>query len=280
MYIIHNTKLRVGNSFKVIVNWQREKLIISILITLHKIYKMKDIVLLVLFMLGLVVLQYAQGQNVDDIIDKYIEAKGGKDKLNSIKSVYMEGSREMMGSEVAVKVTIVQGKLFRNDFEFGGTTGYTIVTPTEGWSFIPMRSQNIESISADRLKNMQGQLDIAGPLVDYIAKGNKAELQDKEIINGKEAHKIKITLSSGKEIFFFIDKETNLLIQSKQMSAAMGNNNPQEMITNYSDYKLIDGIMFPQTIANPGSGVTGGSTTFDTIVINKIIDESQYKPSK
>ncbi len=241
---------------------------------------MKDIVLLVLFMLGLVVLQYAQGQNVDDIIDKYIEAKGGKDKLNSIKSVYMEGSREMMGSEVAVKVTIVQGKLFRNDFEFGGTTGYTIVTPTEGWSFIPMRSQNIESISADRLKNMQGQLDIAGPLVDYIAKGNKAELQDKEIINGKEAHKIKITLSSGKEIFFFIDKETNLLIQSKQMSAAMGNNNPQEMITNYSDYKLIDGIMFPQTIANPGSGVTGGSTTFDTIVINKIIDESQYKPSK
>lgn len=47
----------------------------------------------------------------------------------------------MMGSEVAVKVTMVQGKLFRNDFEFGGTTGYTIVTPTEGWSFIPMRSQ-------------------------------------------------------------------------------------------------------------------------------------------
>ncbi len=95
-------------------------------------------------MLGLVILQYAQGQSVDDIINKYIEGRGGKDKLNAIKSVYMEGSREMMGSEVAVKVTTVQGKLYRNDFEFGGNNGYMIVTPTEGWSFIPMRSQIVE----------------------------------------------------------------------------------------------------------------------------------------
>jgi hypothetical protein len=241
---------------------------------------MKDIVLLVFFMLGLVFMQYAQGQTVDEIINKYIDAKGGKAKLDAVKSVYMEGSREMMGSEVTVKVTTVQGKLFRNDFEFGGTSGYTIVTPSQGWSFIPMRSQNVEIIPADRLKTMQAQLDIAGPLVDYIAKGNKAELQGKETINGKETHKIKMTLNSGKEVIFFIDTQTSLLLQSRQMSAAMGNNAPQEMITNYSDYKSIDGIMFPQTINNPGSGVTGGSTTFDTIIINKTIDESQFKPSK
>ena len=127
---------------------------------------------------------------------------------------------------------------------------------------------------------MQGQLDILGPLVDYAAKGNKAELQGKETIDGKEAYKINVTLSTGKEMTFYIDTKTNLLIQSRQKSAARGNNPPQEIITNYSDYKLFDGVMFPQTIANPGSGMMGGSTTFDTIVINKTIDESQYKPSK
>jgi len=242
--------------------------------------EVKNIVLLVVFILGIIFMQFTQAQSVDDIINKYIDAKGGKDKLSAIKSVYMEGSREMMGTEVMVKVTIVQGKLFRNDFEFGGATGFTIVTPTQGWSFIPMRSQNADPMAADRLKTMQSQLDIAGPLVDYIAKGNKAELQGKETIDGKEAHKIKMTLNTGKEVIFYIDTKTNLLIQSKMMSAAMGNNAPQEMITNYSDYKLFDGIMFPQTVANPGSGVTGGSTTFDTIILNKPIDESQYKPSK
>lgn len=241
---------------------------------------MKNIVLLVLFVLGIVFMQFVQAQSVDDIINKYVEARGGKDKLNAMQSVYMEGSRAMMGNEVLVKVSMVQGKLYRTDFEMGGTTGYTIVTPTEGWSFIPMQSPKVEPIPADRLKTMLGQLDIAGPLVDYAAKGNKAELQGKETVEGKEAYKIKMRLSTGKEITYYIDTKTNLLIQSKQMSAARGNNPPVEIITNYSDYKLFDGIMFPQTIANPGGGMMAGSTTFDTIVVNKTIEENQYKPAK
>lgn len=241
---------------------------------------MKNIVLLVVFVLGIVFMQFVQAQSVDDIINKYVEARGGKDKLSAMNSVYMEGSRQMMGNEVMVKVTMVQGKLYRNDFEVGGTTGYTIVTPTEGWSFIPMQSPKVEPIPADRLKTMQGQLDIAGPLVDYAAKGNKVELQGKETIDGKEAYKIKITLSSAKEVTYYIDTKTNLLIQTRQMAPARGNNAPQEIITNYSDYKLFDGIMFPQTISNPGAGPMGGSTTFDTIVVNKPVDESQYKPAK
>ncbi len=245
---------------------------------ISKFIKMKNIVLLVVFVLGIVFMQFVQAQSVDDIINKYVEARGGKEKLNAIKSLYMEGSREMMGSEVAVKVTMVQGKLFRNDFEFGGTSGFTIVTPTQGWSYIPMRSQSVDPVPADMLKTMQGQLDIAGPLIDYAAKGNKVELQGKETIDGKEAYKVQLTTADGKGSTYYFDTKTNLLIQTKQMRQGM-NGKETEVITNYSDYKSFDGIMFPQTVANPGSGPMGGSTTFDKIELNKIIDESQYKPS-
>lgn len=230
-------------------------------------------------MLGIVFMQFVQAQSVDDIINKYIEARGGKDKLMAITSLYMEGSRQMMGNEVTVKVTTVQGKLFRTDFEMGATTGYTIVTPTEGWSFIPMQSPKVESIPADRLKTMQGQLDISGPLINYAEKGNKAELQGKETLDGKDAYNIKLTGADGKETFFYIDAKTNLVIQTKQIRTGQ-NGKTVEIITNFSDYKLFDGVMFPQTIANPGGGVMSGSTTFDTIIINKAVDEHQYKPSK
>jgi hypothetical protein len=217
--------------------------------------------------------------NMIDIFSKNIEARGGKEKLKAIKSLYMEGSRQMMGNEVPVKVTIVQDKLYRNDFEFGGTTGYTIVTPERGWSYVPMRSQSVDPIAADALKTMQAQLDIAGPLVDYAGKGNKVELQGKETVDGKEVYKIKLTASDGKETYYYIDTKTNLLNQTKQIRT--GQNGKQiEIITNFSDYKSIDGIMFPQTIANPGSGMGGGSTTFDTIILNKAIPEDQYKPAK
>ncbi|MEP6615973.1 MAG: hypothetical protein ABJA57_05310 [Ginsengibacter sp.] len=247
---------------------------------------MKNIVLLVVFVLGIVFMQFAQAQSVDEIINKYIDARGGKDKLNAVKSVYMEGARQMMGNEVEVKVTMVQGKLYRNDFQFGGSPGYTIVTPKDGWSLIPMRSPTPEPIAENRLKEMQGQLDIAGPLADYALKGNKVELQGKETIEGKEAYKLHITLNNGKEVTYFIDTKTNLLVQTRQMAAGMGGRGTgtqgqeKEVITNFSDYQAVDGILFPHTISNPGSGPMGGSTTFDKIELNKMIDENQYKPAK
>ncbi len=238
---------------------------------------MKNIVLLVIFVLGIVLLQYVQAHSVDEIIRKYLDARGGHHKLNAIRSIYMEGSRRIMETKIPVKVTIVQNKLYRTDFEFKDISGYSIVTPTEGWAFIPTRSVNAEPIPGDKVSAMQLHLDITGPLFDYKAKGYKAELQGKEIIDGKEAYKIKLTLNSNIEILYYIDKESSLLIQSKQINA---NDITQEIITNYSDYKLFDGVLFPQTISNPGSDIMGGSTTFDTIVTNKTIDGSQYKPSK
>jgi hypothetical protein len=242
--------------------------------------EVKNIVLLVIFILGIVFVQFTQAQSVDDIISKYIDARGGKDKLNAIQSLYMEGSRHIMGNEIGVKVSAVQGKLYRTDFEYGANNGYTIITPTEGWNYFPMRSQKAEPIVGDILKNMQGQLDINGPLIGYSSKGHKAELQGKETIDGKEAHKIKLTLNTGREITYFIDTKTNLLIQSRQMAGTRGNTPPQEVITNYSDYKPFEGLLFPLTIANPGTAMTAGATTYNTIVVNKPIEESTYKPSK
>ena len=242
--------------------------------------EIKNIILLLIFILGLVFMQFIQAQSVDEIIDKYVEARGGRDKINSIKSLYMEGIRDMMGNGVAIKVIKVQGKLYRNEFEFRGTSGYTIVTPSAGWSFIPVRSQKPEPLSAERLKALQSELDIAGPLLDYAAKGNKAALIGKEEVDGRQAYKIKLTLNSGKEIIYFIDAKTDLVIQTKQMTVGMdagvnaNTGQEKELITNFSDYRPVDGILFPYKVSNPGSG----SISFSKIEFNKTIDGSQYKP--
>ncbi len=243
---------------------------------------MKNIYLFVVFILALVFfVQFANAQSVDDVINQYITARGGKDKLTSLKTLYLEGTRQMQGGEVQVKVTKVDGKLNRVDFEFGGNSGYTIVTPDKGWMYIPMRSDKAEEIPADRLKAQQDQLDIAGPLVNYTAKGYKATLAGKDTVNGKEAWKIILTDSSKKESTYMIDTKTNLLIQTKhEIDAGRRNNNgPTEVITDYSDYKDFDGVMFPQTITTEGTGMGAGSMTFDTIKVNQPVDEKMYKPS-
>ncbi len=233
-----------------------------------------------LFILALVFFQFATAQSVDDIISQYITARGGIDKLNSVQSIYFEGTRQMMGSEVLVKVTKVEGKLFRTDFEFGGNNGYTIVTPDKGWSYIPMRSDKPNEIPAPILKSMQSQLDIAGSLVNYKTKGYKADLKGKENINGNEAYNIQLTSADGKEVTYYIDTKTNLLIQTRQMSEGGRNGGqPKEIITNFKDYMDVDGIKFPQTVVTEGEGMGAGAMTFDKIELNAPVDEKLYKPS-
>ena len=239
---------------------------------------MKNIVVFVVFILALVFVQFANGQSVDDIINQYITARGGKDKLLAIKSLYLEGTRQMNGNEVDLKVTKVDGKLNRVDFSVGGNDGYTIVTPDKGWTYIPMMSDKVNEIPDERLKSMQDQLDIAGALVDYAAKGYKATLQGKDTVNGKEAWKIQLTNAAGKNETFYIDTKTNLLIQTRQMVEGR-NNMENEVITDYSDYKDVDGLMFAQTITTEGTGMGAGSMMFDKIVINQPVDEKLYKPS-
>ena len=252
---------------------------------------MKTIILLGLLILFLVSVQFASGQTVDDVIDKYITARGGKEKLKSIKSIYMEGSREMMGAEVTVKITKEQDKLSRTEFEMAGSTGYFLVTDKEAWTLIPMRSPTPNKMPDDALPGMQTETDITGPLVDYVAKGHKTELIGKDTVNGNLAYKIKLTTKAGKEINYWIDATSYLLVQSSAKGSGMfgggrrpanggaAGGEPAEVITLYKDYKDVGGVQFPHTIEMKmvgGESRGGGGTTFDLIEVNKPVDPKLY----
>jgi hypothetical protein len=247
---------------------------------------MKNLIPLGLLVMLLVAAQYSSAQTVDEVIAKYVNARGGKAKLLSVKTIYMEGIRQMMGTEHIVKVTKEQDKLSRIDFEMGSQNGFTLVTPTEGWFFVPFHSPNPLLLPADAVAGMQTDLDIAGPLVDYAAKGHQAELVGKDTANGDSCYKIKLTAhNTGKIIFYWIDTKSNLLVQSSQTSSGMFGSSSKkdpnaQIITLYKDYDAVDGIQFPHTIvlkASGGDNFGGGSTTFDKWQLNTPIDPSLYK---
>ena len=237
--------------------------------------QIKNIVLLVVFILLIVVIQWARGQSVDDIIRKYIDARGGKEKLLAIRSLYMEGIRHMMGIGLPIKVTIVNEKLFRTDFEHNATHGYLIITPSQGWSYIPGGSETANPVSQHLLHSLQVEMDIPGPLVDYESKGYQAILGEKELVDGKETHKIQLISNTGNASAYYIDSTTYLLVQVKQTKKD-DTGFEKEVITRFSDYRSIDGIMFPHSITNPMGGIMHGTTNIHTIVINPPIDESDY----
>ena len=129
---------------------------------------MKNLVIFGFFILALVLVQFAQAQTVDEVINKHITALGGKENLNKIQNVIMEGSLSVQGAEISLTLTQVHNKLNRQDITAMGMHGFDMMTTTEGWQFMPFQGmQKPEPKTADEIKESQSDLDIAGPLVDY-----------------------------------------------------------------------------------------------------------------
>ena len=227
--------------------------------------------------IALVFAQFAQAQSVDEVVDKYMAAMGGKDKLMALTSLHTQGVSVMSnGTEITNNTYKVQDKLFRQDIDFGMGTQVTIVTPEKGWRSNPRNGGAFEPISEEGLKAYLHQMDCAGPLVNYAAKGHKAELMGKETIEGAECYKIKLTTKAGKEVMYWIDTKTNLINQSSQKLAGRGGGPDTEIIFTYKDYKAVDGIQFAYSVGS--SGGFSATMTYEKIELNKPVDEKLYKP--
>jgi hypothetical protein len=238
---------------------------------------MKNLIIFGFFVMALVFVQFAQAQTVDEVIDKYMAALGGKDKLLSLTSVYMEGVSVRQGNEINHKVYKVQDKLYRTDVDFGMGKFIIIATPDKGWQSNFRNGGALEPMTAEVLKGFSTEMDCQGPLVNYAAKGHKAELAGKEAVDSIDCFKIKLTSKTGKEIYYWIDAKTYLIHQSSQKVKGRGDTDI-DLVTVYSDYKAVDGIQFAFTATAKGGAMGGGSINYEKIETNKPVDEKLYKP--
>ena len=245
---------------------------------------MKKIALLLFAAAGFV---SVKAQTADEIINKHIEAMGGKAKLLSIKSIYMEGTSVMQnGTEISQKTWKVDGKLYRQEINSAMFNFAMVVTDKEGWRQNPRNGGAFEPMTQEQVSNMQVQMDCAGAFVDYAAKGHKVELIGKEDVEGVAAYKIKITYKSGQEASFFFDAATYYIIRMTGRGGGMGMGGgggrggaggaDQERSTDFSDFKKTeDGFVFPFKITPLGMG---GGIFYEKIEVNKPVDPKAYKP--
>lgn len=245
-----------------------------------------------LFFLSILVSFVVTGfsQTVDEVISKHIEAMGGAEKLKSLKSLYMEGVAVMQnGNEITSKIYKVQDKLLRREVEFGMGSVTMIVTDKEGWSANPRTNGAFQPLPKEAVESQQIELDLAGPFVDYAAKGHKVELAGKENLGTTEAYKIKLTPKTGKEIIYYIDTKDYYIVRQTLKGGGMfggggggqGRQNQgadPEVNINYSNFqKTPEGYVFPYALT---IGNSGNNMNYEKIEVNKPVDEKLYKPEK
>lgn len=218
----------------------------------------------------------SQAQTADDVINKYLDALGGKDKIAQVQSVVIDGKMQVMGADNPFHTTIIDGKGFKNELEFNGTKIVQCVTDKGGWAINPMAgSTDAAAMAEDEFKSQKDNIFTGGPLYNYAAKGSKVELLANEKVGEVDAQKIKLTTADGVEYNYWFDPKTALAVK---MSRAI---NGMETSIVYSNYKKTDfGITYPfATEITLPQGFTLVSTV-DKVQFNSQVDPAIFNMGK
>jgi len=253
-----------------------------------------------------------QAQNLDSVINQFETVYGGREKLKALSSMQMESVLKLniMGQALEINLNTVKenGKLFRRDMAgiMGMGSSYTLVTDTAGWAFIPSlpsfggseaTKSALQKMTSEELIGQQFEMDCSGPfgpLVDYAAKGNKAELLGIEKLDKQDCYNIKLTLKSGQFIQYLISTADYHVLQVSAVGdmagnltgfasimKMMGNGRGKKAKTTiqYKKYMTISGVLFPmeQVIS---FGPIETTISIQSVQFNQPIDKMFYRNSK
>jgi hypothetical protein len=223
----------------------------------------------------------AAPQNADEIVQKYITAIGGMEKIHAVQTLLRSGKYIGGGGfEAPITQENKRASKVREEFVFQNLTGVNAYDGATGWKIEPWQGKkDPEPLGEEEMKSIVEDADFDGPLVDYKKKGIKVEYAGEDEVEGTETHKLKVSLPNGTVYHYYLDAE--FWIPIKIDTRRMIRGAEREYETTVGDYKKVAGWYLPFAFE---SNVKGSSFTskvvYDRIEANVPIDDSRFhKPT-
>ena len=207
-----------------------------------------------------------EGVGVNDILNHYLEAIGGKEKLADVESYFMTAEAEMQGMKLNLEIKKTAHGKFMQDVKVGGNSMSKQVFDGEK-GYMMMQGQR-KDMGEEEIVQVRKEA-APFPELNYLEDGD-ITLAGVEMVKGKPAYELK--LSDQKSAFY--DKESGLKVQ-ETTTAEMGGQ-PMTSTIDLSDYQEVSGIKFPFTISQ-----TVGPQSFDfkvsEIKVNEDVSDADFE---
>jgi hypothetical protein len=149
---------------------------------------------IVMVCLAAIVAFQMNAQTLDEVINKNLEARGGKEALAKLKTVVTELEMDAGGQKIPMKTYLSNNKGFRMEMTIMGMDNNMVVNTKEGAMFFPVQGQKgPEAMPAEMVTSMQSQFDLAGEFIGWKEKGLKLELQGEEEVQIKKKNVFSLT---------------------------------------------------------------------------------------
>lgn len=157
--------------------------------------------------------------------------------------------------QLPFKMEVERPNKLRLEIQFQDQTAVQVYDGTKGWKLRPFLGRHeVEAFTADELKTAAGEQELDGPLVNYAAKGTKVALDGTDVVNGRPAYRLKLTLKGGAQRRLWIDGES-FLDAKLEGAPRRFNGRPRPIFTYFKDFKAVQGLMVPHTLETVVEGV-------------------------
>lgn len=208
------------------------------------------------------------------VIANYIKAIGGEEKLKAVKSISTVTGATMQGMAVSMTEKQLAPNRSYMKMEIPAMGMELMKQKFDGSKAKVTQQGQPVPLSEEDTKDMKITSYLFPELI-YAEKEVKTELVGLKDVKGEKAYEIKVTLPSGTTFSEFYDKTTGYKVRKTESQE--GPQGPVSMSTDYSDFKAVDGIVFPHTTEIPLGPGMNMKAKVETIKVNEKVDSSIFE---
>ncbi|MDF1699269.1 MAG: pitrilysin family protein [Saprospiraceae bacterium] len=184
------------------------------------------------------------------VVSNYLEALGGMDKLNAVKTMVVNISMDIAGQKASMEMGQKDNTMFYSEMSMMGNI---------------VQEQRFNGTRA-KISGMGGIQEITkGPQFDalkdqavtfgqvmYMNEGYEVNLKGIEEVEGENAYKVEVVKPNGNKSYEYYSVKSNLLIRNTTTQPGQGGEDTT-IVTDLGDYKDVNGVQFPHTLTINGA---------------------------
>ena len=214
------------------------------------------------------------------ILADVIEAHGGLEKLQSVRSLVVQGqyTRNTPGGMMQVEIKRYHMLPYKIRLDITvqamGMQMSQVFDGESAWMAMPQGVQPLPGSEVEEFK--KGALrDTINLLANLSGADISAQYLGTEDVNGKSADVIRVTVSDADALKLFIDQETKYIVKKSYQS--LGQEGPVETEEFIDDYRDVSGVKigFHTVVHQNGEPFLEG--TLNEAMINAEVDESLFE---
>lgn len=212
------------------------------------------------------------GVTANTVLAAYISAIGGQENLDKVKDLKIKGKFNMAGLPMPADVLTMKNRenYFLNEISMAGM-GTLNKTTYDGKVVRISGMGGNQELTGEEAESMAAETTMF-PEAQYESMGYKLELESVGFVDGEKVYIMTVSPPNGESNTQYYSVESGLKI--KEEATVEGPEGPVTSSSTYSDYREVNGVLFPfqrKVIAGP-QAIEFTTTTVETNVGLKASD--------